>query len=55
VYVVLNDKVIERQVRTGPSLAQGLRVDQGLIGGEDIVLSPPPSLKDGSRVRRKGS
>jgi HlyD family secretion protein len=55
VYVVLNDKVVERKVRTGPASAQGLRVDEGLIGGEDIVLNPPPGLKDGARVRRKGS
>jgi HlyD family secretion protein len=55
VYVVLNDRVVERQVRTGPAGAQGLRVDQGLIGGEDIVLHAPPGLKDGAKVRRKGS
>jgi HlyD family secretion protein len=55
VYVILNDRVVERPVRTGPNLPQGLRVDQGLIGGEDIVANPPPQLKDGAKVRRRGS
>jgi hypothetical protein len=28
-------------------------VEEGLIGGEDLVLNPPAELKNGSKVRRK--
>jgi len=32
---------------------QGVVVESGLIGGEDIVVNPPADLKDGQRVRVK--
>jgi HlyD family secretion protein len=53
VYIVLGEKVVERAIKTSGNTPQGLRVEDGLIGGEDLVVSPPPELKDGSKVRRK--
>ncbi len=53
VYIVLGEKVVERAIKTSGNTPQGLRVEDGLIGGEDLVLSPPAELKDGSKVRRK--
>jgi HlyD family secretion protein len=53
VFVVLDGKAVRRVVRTGAVSAQGIRIEQGLIGGEDIIVSPPPGLKDGDKVRGK--
>ena len=55
VFVVLNGKVIARPVKTGSTTAKGVVVEQGLIGGEDLVLAPPSSLKNGDRVHVKGA
>jgi HlyD family secretion protein len=53
VFVMLEDKAVRRAVKTGPAAGQGVRIEDGLIGGEDLIVSPPPGLKDGDRVRRK--
>ncbi|MCL4842664.1 MAG: efflux RND transporter periplasmic adaptor subunit [Bryobacteraceae bacterium] len=50
VFVVLNGRAMARPVRTGPSSTRGLRVEDGLFGGEDLVLDPPAGLADGARV-----
>jgi HlyD family secretion protein len=55
VFVVLGSKAIRRPVKTGPTSGQGVRIEQGLIGGEGLIVNPPASLKDGDRVRRKSS
>ena len=55
VFVVLGSKAIRRPVKTGPTSGQGVRIEQGLIGGEDLIVNPPTSLKDGDRVRLKTS
>src|SRR5262249_51824004 len=54
VYVVLNAKGVRRPVKTGPTSSQGVRIEQGLVGGEDLIVNPPAGLKDGDRVRPKG-
>ena len=53
VFVVLNGKAIRRAVKTGGSVANGVIVEEGLIGGEDLILNPPADLKDGAAVREK--
>ena len=53
VFVVVNGKAAERAVKTGGVTSQGIRVDEGLIGGEDVVLNPPAELKDGMKVKVK--
>lgn len=50
VFVVLNGRAVARPVRTGPSSTRGLRVEDGLFGGEDLILDPPAELADGARV-----
>jgi HlyD family secretion protein len=40
-------------VKLGGTNAQGVVIESGLIGGEDIVVNPPAELKDGQRVRVK--
>jgi HlyD family secretion protein len=53
VFVFAGDKAVRRVVRTGSNTSQGLRIEEGLNGGEDLILDPPADLKDGDRVRRK--
>lgn len=55
VYILLGDKVVVRAIRTSGNTPQGLRVEDGLIGGEDLIVNPPAGLKDGDKVRRKQS
>jgi HlyD family secretion protein len=53
VFVVLDGKAVKRVIKPGATSAQGVQVDEGLIGGEDLIVNPPASLKDGDRVRLK--
>jgi len=53
VFVVLDGKAVRRAVKTGAVSSQGVRVEQGLIGGEDLIMNPPAGLKDGDKVRQK--
>lgn len=53
VFVMLEGKAIRRTVKTGSTSSQGIRIEQGLNGGEDLILSPPSDLKDGDKVRQK--
>jgi HlyD family secretion protein len=53
VFVMLEGKAVRRGVKTGPSSGAGVRIEEGLVGGEDLILTPPATLKDGDRVRRK--
>jgi HlyD family secretion protein len=53
VFVVINGKARKRTVATGGTTSTGVLVQSGLIGGEDLIVSPPPNLKDGQRVEVK--
>jgi HlyD family secretion protein len=53
VFVLLEGKAVRRAVKTGAVSSQGVRVEQGLIGGEDLIVNPPAGLKDGDKVRQK--
>ncbi len=48
-------KAVRRTVRISGTTAQGVQVESGLIGGEDLIVNPPAELKDGQRVRLKQS
>ena len=54
VFVVLDGRASVRAVRTGAASSRGLRVEEGLYGGEDVILNAPADLKDGARVAPKG-
>jgi len=51
VFVVVNGKAVRRAVKTAGATPQGMRVEDGLIGGEDVIVTPSAELKDGDRVR----
>lgn len=53
VWIVLNGKVIRRVVKTAGVTAQGLRVEDGLIGGEEIAAAPTSEIKEGIRVKAR--
>lgn len=53
VFVMLDGRAVRRTVKTGATSSAGVRVEQGLIGGEDLILNPPVGLKDGDRVKQK--
>jgi HlyD family secretion protein len=53
VFVASNGRAVRRAVKTAATLAQGVRIDEGLIGGEDLIVNPPAGLKDGDRVKIK--
>jgi HlyD family secretion protein len=53
VFVLLDGKALRRPIKTGGASGQLVRVEEGLIGGEDLIVNPPPALKDGDKVRRK--
>jgi RND family efflux transporter MFP subunit len=51
VFVVANDRVERRVVTLGGNAGGSRQVLGGLRDGERVVLSPPPSLKDGAVVK----
>lgn len=53
VFVMFDGKAVRRAVKAGPSTGQGVRIEAGLNGGEDLIVSPPAGLKDGDKVRQK--
>jgi len=53
VFVVVDGKAVRRQVQVSGASPQGVMVASGLIGGEDVIASPPAGLKEGQKVRPK--
>jgi HlyD family secretion protein len=53
VFVLLDGKAVRRAVKTGGASNQGVRIEEGLIGGEDVIVNPPAGLQDGDKVRTK--
>jgi HlyD family secretion protein len=53
VFVLLDGKAVKRSVKTGATSGASVRVEQGLIGGEAVIVNPPSGLKDGDKVRQK--
>ncbi|HZT39243.1 MAG TPA: efflux RND transporter periplasmic adaptor subunit [Bryobacteraceae bacterium] len=51
VFIVAQDRAVRRSIKTGSVTAQGVQVQDGLIGGEDVIIDPPADLKDGARVK----
>ncbi len=50
VYIVVDGKALHRTVTVAGTTSQGVQIESGLIGGEDLISNPPPDLKDGQRV-----
>ena len=55
VFLFVNDHAVRRPVSVRSTTARGVEIDDGLIGGEDVILNPPADLADGNPVRRSES
>lgn len=53
VFVVVNGHARKRPVTTAGNSEKGVLIQSGLVGGEDLIVSPPANLKDGQRVEVK--
>jgi HlyD family secretion protein len=58
VFVIAGGRAVTRVVKTGatnqlPGGGQGVAIEDGLIGGEDLIVSPPADLKNGDKVKQK--
>ena len=53
VFIFLNGQAVRRAIKTGATNSQGVRVEEGLIGGEEVIVNPPAELKDGGKVKIK--
>jgi len=53
VFVVVNGHARKRSVTTSGNSEKGVLVENGLVGGEDLIVSPPANLKDGQKVEVK--
>ncbi|HEX4810343.1 MAG TPA: efflux RND transporter periplasmic adaptor subunit [Bryobacteraceae bacterium] len=53
VFVMVNGHARKRPVTVGGTSSRGVLIESGLIGGEDLIVSPPANLKDGQNVRTK--
>jgi HlyD family secretion protein len=54
VFIVAQDRAVRRSIKTGTVTAQGVQVQDGLMGGEDVIVDAPADLKDGARVKIVG-
>jgi RND family efflux transporter MFP subunit len=50
VFVVLNNTVERRAIRTGGTDGDRLEVVAGLKGGDRVVIAPPPELREGKLI-----
>jgi HlyD family secretion protein len=53
VFVLVDGKAVRKAVKLGAASTGGVRIEEGLIGGEDLIADPPANLKDGEKVRPK--
>jgi HlyD family secretion protein len=53
VFVALNGRAKKIAVTTGGTTAQGVLIQSGLSGGEDLIVNPTADLKNGQRVEAK--
>jgi RND family efflux transporter MFP subunit len=51
VWVVAEGAVQRTNVELGPARGDRTEVRTGLLGGEEVVLNPPPGLKNGTKVK----
>jgi HlyD family secretion protein len=53
VFVMVDGKALRKTIAVSGTTSQGVQVEKGLIGGEDLINNPPADLKEGQRVRQK--
>jgi HlyD family secretion protein len=53
IFIAYNGKAVAREIHLLSQRADGGLVD-GLVGGESVITSAPPNLKDGDKIKIKG-
>jgi HlyD family secretion protein len=53
VFIAFNGKAVAREIHVVGQRSDGALVD-GLVGGESVVTTAPPTLKDGDKIKIKG-
>ncbi|MCY4187234.1 MAG: efflux RND transporter periplasmic adaptor subunit [Bryobacterales bacterium] len=53
VFLYVDGKAVRRPVRVARTTAAGVEIEEGLTGGEDLILSPPDDLEDQDNVQRE--
>jgi len=53
VLIAYNGKAVARPIRVVSQRSEGYLVD-GLVGGESVITTAPPDLKDGDKIKIKG-
>lgn len=53
VFVVVDSHARKRPITTAGNSERGVLIASGLIGGEDLIVGPPATLKDGGKVQAK--
>ena len=53
VFVVQEDRVVEREIKVGQPLGDMIEVLAGVEAGEKVVIKPPKRLRNGSRIKIK--
>jgi HlyD family secretion protein len=53
VFLAFNGKALMREVQVTSQRSGGVLV-QGLVGGESVITTAPPTLKDGDKIKIKG-
>jgi len=53
VLIAYNGKAVAREIHVMSQRSDGALVD-GLVGGESLITTAPPTLKDGDRIKIKG-
>jgi HlyD family secretion protein len=53
VLIYLDGRAVKRAVEAGRTTSEGVEILDGLIGGEELILSPPADLDDGDEVRKR--
>ncbi len=54
VFVLLDGRAVRRPVSVRQTTSRGVEIGEGLVGGEDLILAPPPHLEGGDAVIQKG-
>ncbi len=55
VFLLIENKAVSKTVHVVRSIGSIVEIDQGLSGGEEVILSPPEELENGDKVQRKAS
>jgi HlyD family secretion protein len=53
VFLAYNERAVAREVHVVGQRSDGALVD-GLVGGESVITTAPPTLKDGDKIKIKG-